>query len=172
MMWMLASLRDHRGAAAAEMALVLPLLLTLFIGLVELGHYFYNEHILVKAVRDGARFAARHNFNYYGTSSTCADPTDATLLSDTKALVRTSLLSGGSDKLRAIQVNDISITTVCYASSGGQSMYGIYRGRTIGAPVVRVTASINYAPIIGAPFGFSGAGFKLNATQEAAVMGI
>ena len=49
---------DRRGAAAAEMALVTPLLLVILFGAVELGNYFYNEHIVVKAVRDGARFAA------------------------------------------------------------------------------------------------------------------
>ena len=51
--------RDSRGAAAAEMALVLPLLLVILFGSLELGNYFMNEHTLIKAVRDGARFAGR-----------------------------------------------------------------------------------------------------------------
>ena len=59
-------LRDRRGAAAAEMALVTPLLLRPSCSArSSSGNYFYNEHILVKAVRDGARYAARQDFANY-----------------------------------------------------------------------------------------------------------
>jgi hypothetical protein len=37
---------------------------------------------------------------------------------------------------------------------------------------VTVTASVPYTPVIGAPLGFSGVGINLNASQQAAVMGI
>ena len=51
------------------MALVLPLLLVLMFSFAEAGNYVMNEHGLVKAVRDGARFAARQDFsNYTGCS--------------------------------------------------------------------------------------------------------
>jgi hypothetical protein len=60
---------DCRGAAAAEMALVLPLLLIILFGSLELGNYFMNEHTLVKAVRDGARFAGRQTFTNYTSCS-------------------------------------------------------------------------------------------------------
>ena len=164
--------RNRRGAAAAEMALVAPLLCAIIIGSVELGSYFYNEHILVKAVRDGARYAARQNFSNYGTSSSCATPTDATFLSNVRALVRTSLLASGTDRFPDIQDSDITVSATCVASASSQSMTGIYRGRTVGAPVVVVNAAVDYEPVIGGAFGFSGTGLKLNATQQAAVTGI
>jgi Flp pilus assembly protein TadG len=178
MMACLSALRSTRGAAAAEMALVTPLLLTIIIGSVELGSYFYNEHILVKAVRDGARYAARQNFSYYEDGSgNCASPSDSTMIGNVQALVRTSLLANGSDRFADIQNGDITVTAICETtatdlSSSTENMTGIYRGRTDGAPVVTVSATVDYAPVIGAPFGFSGAGLKLNATEEAAVMGI
>ena len=43
---------------------------------------------------------------------------------------------------------------------------------TAGAPVVTVQAVVDYTPVIGAAFGFSGVGLHLNAKQEAAVTGI
>ncbi len=46
---------SNGGAAAAEMALVTPLLLIIMAGGLEVGNYFMDEHRLVKAVRDGAR---------------------------------------------------------------------------------------------------------------------
>jgi len=167
---------DTRGSAAAEMALVTPLLLVIMIGSVELGSYFYNEHILVKAVRDGARFAARQNFSYYESGGACVSPSDSNMIGNVRALVRTSLLATGSDRFADIQDSDITVTAACATTAIGTSstetMVGIYKGRAAGAPVVTVAASVDYAPVIGAPFGFSGAGMKLNASQQAAVMGL
>jgi len=173
MMRRLSPLRDRRGAAAAEMALVAPLLCAILIGSVELGSLFYNEHILVKAVRDGARYAARQSFSYYESGGACAAPSDATMIGNVKALVRKSLLSGGTDRFTDIQDSDITLSTTCPTSVSGQTMSGIYRNKTVaGAPIVTVSAVVDYSPVIGAAFGFSGAGFHLNATQQAAVTGI
>ena len=160
--------RDQRGAAAAEMALVTPLLLTLMFGSVELGNYFMNEHILVKAVRDGARFAARQSFtNYDG----CSGSPGGSVVSDTKTLVMTGLLSGGANKLRNWSNTTISVTMNCSTMAGTETMLGIYRGRAGGAPRVTVSATVPYQPVLAA-FGFTGIGFNLNASQNAAVMGI
>ncbi len=61
--WPVPRLRtDETGAAAAEMALVTPLLLIIMFGALESGKFFWDEHIVVKAVRDGARFAGRQKF--------------------------------------------------------------------------------------------------------------
>lgn len=174
MMSAMALLTSRRGAAAAEMALVTPLLLVILIGSVELGSYFYNEHILVKAVRDGARYAARQNFSYYDA---CSGTPTGTVEAETEALVRTSLLAGGSDRFADIENDDIDLDTRCETdadddSGSTENMTGIYRGRSTGAPIVTVSAEVDYEPVIGAPFGFSGVGIKLNASQEAAVMGL
>lgn len=173
MMGMADLARNSRGAAAAEMALVAPLLCVILVGSVELGSFFYNEHILEKAVRDGARYAARQSFTYFESGGACADPTDATMVGNVKALVRTSLLSGGSDRFANIDDSDITLTTSCKITQGTQSMVnGIYKGKATGAPIITVSANVDYSPVIGAAFGFSGVGFHLNASQQAAVMGI
>src|SRR3546814_7531911 len=62
--------RDRSGAAAAEMALVSPMLIILMFGSFELGNYFLDEHVVLKAVRDGARYAARQNFTTMPCSGT------------------------------------------------------------------------------------------------------
>ena len=49
----LSLIRNENGAAGAEMALIVPLLVTLMFGSFEMGHFFWNEHKVVKAVRDG-----------------------------------------------------------------------------------------------------------------------
>src|SRR2546423_15363241 len=84
-------LRDARANAAAERALAAPLLLMIMLGSTELGNYFMNEHSLVKAVRDGARFAARQGFTNY---SGCTGPPRGTGGSDTQTVVLFGYLSG------------------------------------------------------------------------------
>lgn len=167
-------IRDRGGSAAAELALVMPLLLVVLIGSVELGHFMYNEHILTKAVRDGARYAARQGFANYD----CSGEPSATVRDNTRELVQTMLLTGGDDRMINWAASTISVSEVCRASATTignttENMSGIYDELALaGAPVVTVSATVPYSPVIGAPFGFSGVGFSLNARQEAAVMGI
>ena len=160
--------RDVRATAAAEMALVLPLLLIIMFGSFEIGNYFLNEHILVKAVRDGARFAARQNFdNYSACSGAVGDP----ILTDTRNVVKTGVVAGGTDRLPYWTATTISVTMACTTSTGGQTLSGIYKGRASGAPIVTVSATVPYTPVLRS-FGFSGIGLNLNASQQAAVMGL
>lgn len=48
----------ERGAAAVEMAIVLPLLLLLLGGIVDFGRAYYTKNILTNAAREGARAAS------------------------------------------------------------------------------------------------------------------
>ncbi len=164
--------KDREGAAAAEMALVLPLLLTLMFGSIEVGNYFMNEHTLVKAVRNGARFAARQNFTNYPDCSSVSTATR----DNTRNVVMNGYLSGGTIITPSIEAGDITVATRCEDEVNTQTMTGIYFGRTqagvpMGAQVVEVTAQVDYRPVLAA-FGFSGIGLKLNASSQAAVAGI
>jgi hypothetical protein len=161
-------LRSRRGSAAAEMALVLPLLLVILFGAVELGNYFMNEHILVKAVRDGARFAARQNFTNYDD---CTGSVDDPVLTETRNVVMKGLVAGGFNRIVNWDATTIDVTMDCQTAAGGETMSGIYKGRPDGAPLVTVSARVPYTPVL-AEFGFRGAGLSLNASQQAAVMGI
>ena len=168
-------LRADRGSAAAEMALVTPILLLLLFGSMEIGNYFYNEHVLVKGVRDGARYAARQAFANY---TTCTGSPPQTVIDSTKQLVRTGQLSGGTDRLPrwTDAATEFTITISCKTAVGTTGMSGIYSGVTnaggaaVGAPIITVSASLPYRPLV-APFGI-GTGLELNASQQAAVMGI
>ncbi|MEO5641458.1 MAG: TadE/TadG family type IV pilus assembly protein [Sphingomicrobium sp.] len=157
--------RSTRGSAAAELALVTPLLLIIMMGSVELGNFFMDEHILVKAVRDGARFAGRQPFANFA----CGGTPGGTVATDTQTIVMTGLLSGGSNKLAGITPSMISVTQSC--SNAGTTLSGIYEGMVSGGPVVTVTATVPYVPVLQS-FGFTGTGFNLYASQQAAVMGL
>jgi Flp pilus assembly protein TadG len=175
------ALRLHKntsGNAAVEMALVAPLLLIILFGSVELGNYFMDEHTLVKAVRDGSRFAARQSFANY---TSCSGAPGGTVVDDTRNLVMDGYLSGGSTITPNISASDITLSVSCTSTANGQDMLGIYRSRFGGtcdgsaangcAQVVTVSASVPYRSILGS-FGFTGFGATLNASSQAAVTGI
>ena len=163
---------DRSGAAAAEMALVIPLLLTILFGSIELGNYFMNEHTLVKSVRDGARFAARQSFINY---TSCSGEPGGTVVADTKALVMNGALSGGTIITPNIEAADISVTNSCKLEVGEAGsevpMTGIYTDRPTGAQIVTVSATVAYRPVLAA-FGFTGIGLNLNAASQSAVAGL
>ena len=163
LLWM-----DRTASAAAEMALVLPLLLVIMFGSAEVGNYFMNEHGLIKSLRDGARYAARQDFSNYPDCATVS----AALQNSTKDVVMTGYLSGGTGLLTPIiSASDITITTRCAASAGGQDMKGIYDDHPAGAQVVKVSASVPYRSLFGA-LGFTAVNYNLNAASEAAVSGL
>jgi len=170
-----ALVRDNRAAAAAEMALVLPFLLSLGMGAVELGNYFLDEHRLIKAVRDGARYAARQDFSNFTGCPSAATDVASDLTSEVENLVRTGTPSGGTDQLPNWNSATTSFTVQysCNTTYGTETMGGIYTTHNSGnAPVVIVTASVPYEPVALSAFGFNATGYTLNAQEQAPVMGI
>lgn len=50
--------KRERGANAVEFALILPVLLALITGVMDYGWYFTQQHLVINAVREGARAGA------------------------------------------------------------------------------------------------------------------
>lgn len=158
-------IRCRSGAAAAEMALVTPLLITLMFGAFELGNYFLSEHAVAKAVRDGARYASRRSFTEYSCSAASQDIVDKT-----QNVVRTGQVAdGGTPRLTGWSDPDTTITVAVSCNTSG-GFTGIYTGMATGAPVVTVSASVPYSSLFKM-LGFSSAELLLNASSQSAVTG-
>ena len=162
-------LHDSRASAAAEMALVAPLLCLMMLGSAELGRYFYNEHIMVKAVRDGAVFASRQSIDKFNCTSKTID---SGVITSTSNLIKTGALANGTNLLRQWSDTGTSLTMTldCFTAAGGTTLGGIYTANGGLVPVITVTASTPYTPIFNG-FGLW-SGFSLNASEEASVIGI
>lgn len=179
-----ALLRDDRAAAAAEMALVTPLLILLLAGLVEMGYYFYAEHRLIEGVRDAARYAARQPYSNYSScpsgsgSTTIASGT--TLHTETRNVAKTGdpdAASTVTGRLWGWEADtsdaDFTMSYQCFTSvTDGTTttpVGGIWLFAPGGAPVVTVAATVPHQSIFAA-FGIN-IPIELNARQQAAVAG-
>lgn len=160
-------LRQETGAAAAEMAMVAPLLIILMFGSMELGHYFYSQHVVVKAVRDGARYASRQGFTNYACPATTIG---GTVVTDTQNVTRTNTVAGtGTPRLASwTQNSSVNVVVIRCDTSG---TYGNFYLGLGGVPVVRVTATVPYNSLFSV-IGFNSAGLQMRAQEEAVVMGI
>lgn len=164
--------RDVRGSAGAEMALVAPMLVFLMFGSAEMGNFFLDQHIVTKAVRDGARYAARLPVSNYSCSAASGaaetkirNVTRTGTDSGTLATGENARLGYWADTMDGNQTITISVTCdTTYA--------GIYTGLTGGVRIVTVSAAVPYPSLFGL-FGLrSDHAYKLNASSQAAVMGL
>lgn len=181
MMRLLHLLRNESATAAAEMALVLPMLLTLMFGAFELGNYFQSEHVLQKAVRDAARYAARKPLvESDGTVNySCSGPTlGASVQAEIQEVARFNDPTGTADNATS-RLNGwtgdsmTSVTLSCDSSSSDSYVNnGVYANfpNSGAVPVVTVSATVPYNMLFGS-YVFGTATLNLNATSQASVVG-
>lgn len=160
-------LKSNHAAAAAEMALVTPFLIILMFGSFELGNYFLSEHVVAKAVRDGARYASRQSF----TNFTCPSSVNSSVVTNTQNVTRTGQVAGGgSARLAGWTVaTTVSVTMSCTAITGG-NYSGIYKGMS-NVPKVKVSAIVPYRSLFYV-LGFTRSSPQLVSESEATVQGI
>lgn len=138
--------RNRGGAAAAEFAIALPLLLALALGAVETGRLLYQHHVLTKAVNDAAHYAARLQ------DCTWALPGGA-LNATTVNLVKNGDPSGGASYLLpqwAAPGSTVTVTTNNFDNSAG-----VYRGGA-SMPVIVVSAAVPASSTILSALGLGG----------------
>jgi Flp pilus assembly protein TadG len=157
--------RDERGAAAAEMALALPFFFALMFGSFELGKYFLDEHVVIKAARDAARYASRSSFADF--TCTAVDPARETAI---KNVARTGQVATGGTARLAYWTSDTTITVSVACNTSG-TYQGIYRNVASGVPVVTVAIRVPYDSLFG-QLGIGVTGIAIAAQSQAAVMGL
>jgi hypothetical protein len=164
---------DRDGSAAVEMALSLPLLLVLIFGAFDVGNYFLAAHVVDKAARDAARYAARLPLADYPS---CTVPSGGVAEQQAQRVARFGDPSGSGDQRLAGWTSDSMTTlTISCAVAGSFNNAGIYKDfPTVGgvpgaAPVVTVSATVPYTPLFGWALG--GLGLNASADVQAAVIG-
>jgi Flp pilus assembly protein TadG len=155
-------LSNQRGAAAAEMALILPAALALLFTTFEGTWYIVCEHRVIKGVRDASRYAARLDLTNYG----CPGGTFTGPTASIQNLARTGRLSGGTSQVPGWVNSDVTVAVSCTTGMGG-----IYAATGGNAPKVNVYATVNYPSMMGA-LGFGSGTVQIKAKSESPVIGL
>jgi Flp pilus assembly protein TadG len=73
-------LRNDRGSALVEYAIVLPVLLTFLFGIMDFSRFLYTYHFVSEVAREGTRYAMVRGSSFSGTAcaSTASFACDAT----------------------------------------------------------------------------------------------
>lgn len=148
-------LSDQRGSSAAEMVLMMPLLVLLLFGSVEVGYYFYTEHRVIDLARNYSRFAARR---VVLQESACPDA----------SAVKTEILARLPIDMPYITDWNTASDVTIDCDSGVTT--GIYESTGRDGPVVTVKTQGTY-PTMFAFLGFTDARWTVSATQHAALIG-
>lgn len=160
------------GAAAVEMALVLPVLILLAYGVIEFGIIFAQDLGMGNGAREGARFAAST------PTMDCDNGTDDDLLTLVLDATNTTLLDDkpGSDELSQVSIrvsrgpDAASATVVCGVDPGnlwgdvpppGATDVGVCDGASSGD---RVYVESRWARGLSIPFGPVADDFEVNGT--------
>lgn len=177
---------ERSGSAAAEMALVSPMLIALMFGSFELGNYFMSEHAVAKAVRDGARFASRLPASTYSCPAGGADGSAGSFATGTttsqsqiKNITRTGSIDGtatprlsywtAAQETAALpNGSPITLTITCRLAS---SFSGALSGMAGNIPVVTVAANVRYPSLLGR-VGIADTNLRLQSQSQAPVAGI
>lgn len=165
-------IKSNHAAAAAEMAMVTPFLIILMFGSFELGNYFLSEHVVAKAVRDGARYAARQSF----TNFTCSPRhVDDTVQQQTKNLTRTGQIADGGQS-RLLGWDDtssdptVTVEVIRCTDNRAADYLGVYKGMN-DIPTVKVSAIVPYSSLFN-NLGFTSSNLNLVSESEATVQGL
>jgi Flp pilus assembly protein TadG len=128
-------IRDRKGAAVVEFALVAPFLIFLMCGMTEFANAMRQYHVMEKGVRDAGRYLARVPM------TGCVVTGGATTAARNLAI--TGRTSGGTPVLSTwSNVNTVSISVAeCVDNSSSA-----YRGHAQ-VPVIQVQASAPYADL-------------------------
>ncbi|WEO78007.1 pilus assembly protein [Cryobacterium sp. SO2] len=92
--------RNERGAVAVEFALLLPLLVTLLIGIMEFGMFYSAQISVTAAAREAARVMAIGNDPAAArTAARAASPVLDPALTDTQIAISGACVSGATAKI-------------------------------------------------------------------------
>ena len=172
-------LATDRGTASVEFALVLPMLIVLMFGGFEAGYFIWMQHKLTEAVRDGARFASRMQTSDFCNGATLkSDATYTGDIANIKLLTRTGQLASTTAPAKVPGWTDaqVTVTVACdsFVSTGIYTDMGQYTsaGAAVKAPIVTVAATNVAYPSLFHGLGVLKSTINLNATSNAAVIGV
>lgn len=157
--------RDCRGTSILEMAVILPVLLAIGLGVLEFGNVIYSYHLIAVGVRDAGRYVAGlPQQDASGNSLVSANNTAA------QYIATRGVISGGTNRVSWWNPGDVSVAYVAKTNDATLCGTAPCRG---GATITVVTVSTN---VTYKPLGFLGilglGTIPLHAEHEERLFGV
>ncbi|MBD3729562.1 MAG: pilus assembly protein [Sphingomonadales bacterium] len=159
---------DRSGSPAAEFVLMLPIMLALLFGTFEAGHFFWTQHKIVKAVRDGARYASRLNIQDKLCNGATSIISTQTIQDIQNVTATGQLAAGGVSKVPGWAASNVQVTLNC-ASFVDTGIYTDLGGK---GPLVTISSGNVDYPSLFMTLGFINSTVKMSAKSSAAVVGL
>ena len=141
--------RTEDGAAVVEMAMVLPLLLLLVLGMIEFGFLFARFNEVRHGVREGARYAAVSNpdLDGSGTAGDIGDVVKATCeaINLPGATITVSMTATGSQRL---DNGTITVEADVSPLSGAPIVSGFLPSQLSNSATFRLEQDANWSPFV------------------------
>lgn len=144
--------RDGSGIAAVEFAMVLPVLVVILFGTIEVGRMLTDFQVVSKSVRDTARFLAHADLT---CSSTGSGPLSSYLVDASVQTEAINLAMSGStatpgsgDYLLGYWTDPSTVSAQVDCIANGGQYAGAYQSRPY-IPVITVTASVPLTFLFG-----------------------
>jgi Flp pilus assembly protein TadG len=110
--------RDEEGSTLVEATIIMPLLISLFLGVLEFSWYFYNQQLVVSGLRDAARYMTRIELTE-GNHNPCTqrDPYGVLYATQAANIATTADASpGGTMRVRGWSAADVTISCLSSAA--------------------------------------------------------
>jgi Flp pilus assembly protein TadG len=101
---------QRRGVAAVELAVILPFIMTLLLGLWEIGRMIEVQQIMSNAVREGARQASTGNLTNSQVQTVVTQYLAAAGLTTTNVVVTVTDVTSGTDVSSATYLDTLSVS--------------------------------------------------------------
>ncbi len=146
-------IRDERGICSVEFVLILPIIVLMLFGTIDIGRLLFDYHAVSKSVRDATRYVARSDeAALFNDLATCTiNPTTAagspTQNARNMVLTGTSDLSGGYILKYWTDSSTVTVSGACFDNSAG-TYQGFYSGYD-DIPIVTVAATVSFPLLNG-----------------------
>jgi Flp pilus assembly protein TadG len=109
--------RDDDGSALVEATIVMPFLISFFLGVFDFSWYLYNQQLVVSGLRDAARYMTRIELTD-GNRDPCAQKDQSGVLYTADAAnIATTAQSAAGGPARVSGWNAADVTISCYSSA-------------------------------------------------------
>ena len=134
--------RARGGVAAVELVLILPVLMLMLFGTIEVGRLLFDFHAASKTVRDATRYLTRIDAAALGLTCTGVNVAAAEVINAKNLALRGTIDTSKPYLLGYwTDANSVSVTANCIDNSGG-IYQGFYTGVTA-IPNITVSATVS-----------------------------